>query len=253
MKPFSFFKISAGVLALAAMVVTSTVQAATPGNGFDTADIKIVEVKGTATANGKQLQVGDTLKEGVQVNTVGADSSVKATFAESELNLLGDTTVIFEKTKFKRVEGQNVHETVLDLKKGGLIGDVKKLSKASNYNVKHAQGVAGIRGTKWAVLPNQGVVCSEGTVTVNFVVNGVSLPPITLQPGQMVLPPSGPNQTPRVVNIPPEIAELLVNVFRRRDPTGPPPPVRPGERPPSAFTGLGGDVRVEVIVHPNLD
>lgn len=249
MKPFSFFKISAGLLALAAMVVTSTAQAATPGDGLQTADIKIVEVKGTATSNGKQLQAGDTLKEGAQVNTVGADSSVRATFAESELNIIGDTTVIFEKTQFKKVEGLNVHETVLDLKKGGLIGDVKKLSKASNYNVKHAQGVAGIRGTKWAVLPNQGVVCSEGSVSVTFVVNGVALPPITLLPGQMVLPPTN-GRAPIVIPISDEWATILVKIFEDKDKgPGPKPHPRPPGPPPSAFTGVG-DVRVEVQVIP---
>jgi hypothetical protein len=253
MKPFSFFKISASLLALAAMVVTSTAQAAAPGDGYATSDITIVEVKGTATANGKQLAKGDVLKEGATVTTIGKDSSVKATFAESELSIIGDTEVTFDKTKFKKVDGQNVHDTQLNLKKGGLLGNVKKLSKASNYEVKHAQGVAGIRGTKWAVLPGQGVVCSEGTVTVTFVLNGVPQPAITLGPGQMAIPPMN-GQPARVVDIPPFVADLFVAFFGEGGPFNPPPrPPQPGERPPSAFTGLGGDVRVEVIVHPNLD
>ena len=236
MKPISFLKISASLVALAAMVVTSTAQA-------ETADIKITKVAGPATANGAAVRVGDVLKEGSTITT-GAGGTVTAEFADSVLSVQENTEVVFEKTAFEKKGNKLEHNTKLELKKGGLIGDVKKISANSKYEVKHAQGVAGIRGTTWAILPGKGVICAEGSVLVSFVINGVALPPITLGPGQMVLPPMN-GQPPVIIDVPQDLALFIVGVFRRFDPDGP-GPIR--ERPvtPSAFAGLRGDVQVEV-------
>jgi len=219
MKAFSFLKISASLLAFAALLSATGVQAANPGAADLTPGVaKILDFKGTVTfvKNGKVqvLQKGDTLGEKDTVSTVGVGSEVKLDLGDNggELNVVEDTTVVIETLQLNKNKDA---ETKLDLKKGGLIGNVKKLSAASKYEVKHAQGVAGIRGTLWAILPGQGVICSQGSVLVTFVVNGVALPPITLGPGQMVLPPSGPNQAPIVINIPPALATRLVNAFNR--------------------------------------
>lgn len=219
MKAFSFLKISASLMAFAVLLSASGVQAANPGAAELTPGVaKILDFKGTVTfvKNGKVqvLQKGDTLGEKDTVTTVGIGSEVKLDLGDNggELNIVEDTTVVIETLQLNKNKDA---ETKLDLKKGGLIGNVKKLSAASKYEVKHAQGVAGIRGTLWAILPGQGVICSQGSVLVTFVVNGVALPPITLGPGQMVLPPL-PGQAPIVINIPPALATRLVNAFNNR-------------------------------------
>ncbi|MGV3757789.1 MAG: FecR domain-containing protein [Verrucomicrobiota bacterium] len=219
MKAFSFLKISASLLAFAALLSATGVQAANPGAADLTPGVaKILDFKGTVTfvKNGKVavLQKGDTLGEKDTVSTVGVGSEVKLDLGDNggELNVVEDTTVVIDSLKLNKNKDA---ETTLDLKKGGLIGNVKKLSAASKYEVKHAQGVAGIRGTLWAVLPGQGVICAQGSVLVTFVVNGVALPPITLGPGQMVLPPA-PGQAPIVINIPPALATRLAIAFNER-------------------------------------
>lgn len=212
MKPFSFLKISASLVAFAALLSATGVQAANPGAADLTPGVaKIVEFKGTVTfvKDGKTqpLMKGDTLGEKDTIITQGVGSEVKLDLGDNggELNVTADTTVVIETLKVNKNKDA---ETKLDLKQGGLIGNVKKLSKASNFEVKHAEGVAGIRGTLWAVLPGQGVICLEGSVLVTFVVNGVALPPITLGPGQMVSPPRN-GQPPVVFDVPPVLQTLV--------------------------------------------
>lgn len=206
MKPFSFLKISASLLALAAMLVTTSAQA-------ETAEVKVVSISGTATVNGQPLTKESVVKEGDKIVTFAA-SKVKLVFADSELNVEPDTEVVLEKLQFtKQDDGKLKHDTSLDLKKGGLIGNVKKISKSSEYNVKHAQGVAGIRGTTWAILPGLGIICSEGSVVVSLKIGNTVFPPVTLGPGQMaVITPNGP----QVINIPPAVAGIIAGVFGER-------------------------------------
>ncbi|HEY1174166.1 MAG TPA: FecR domain-containing protein [Verrucomicrobiae bacterium] len=205
MKPFSFLKISASLLALAAMLVTTSAQA-------ETATVKVEAVSGTATVNGQPLTKDSVVKEGDKIATVGATSKVKLTFADSELNVEPNSEVVLTRLQFEQEKGGKLkHNTELDLKQGGLIGNVKKISKSSDYKVKHAQGVAGIRGTAWAVLPNIGVVCFDGSVVVSMTVNGVALPPVTLGPGQMAA--IGANGQLVVLNTPREIVALIRDVL----------------------------------------
>ncbi len=238
MKPFSFFKISASLVAFAALLSATGVQAANPGAAdLSPGVVKILDFKGTVTfvKDGKTqpLMKGDTLGEKDTIITQGVGSEVKLDLGDNggELNVVENTTVVIETLKLNKNKDA---ETKLDLKKGGLIGNVKKLSKASNFEVKHAEGVAGIRGTLWAVLPGQGVICAQGSVLVTFVVNGVALPPITLGPGQMVLPPL-PGQPPIVINIPPALATRLALAFNNG-----------GDRPGGPRGGGRRDVRVIV-------
>src|SRR5207248_640718 len=86
--------------------------------------------------------------------------------------------------------GDNVSETMLDLKAGHIMGSVKKLSAASRYEVKIPNGVAGIRGSLyelWATgLLKVGVglgmlswVGTDNTVNTKEVNGGFQFNPAT--------------------------------------------------------------------------
>jgi hypothetical protein len=249
MKSFSFLKLSTSLVAFAALVLTTSLQAAAPG--VEAGKAVVVSTKGLVTGKSGALKVGDVLNQGDTVTT-GADSEVIFDLGENgkDLKVIEKSDVVFEKLQFRKADGAVNADTTLNLKKGGLIGNVKKLSAASNYEVKHAEGVAGIRGTKYAVLPGKGVVCAEGKVVVTFTVNGVKLPPITLLPGQMVLPPVG-GQPPQVVNIPVEVANFLAIAFRRDDDRGPRQVGGPRNEGPRPSANVGVGVEVEVEQAPN--
>lgn len=99
-----------------------------------------------------------TLKQG----TVLTAGSVITTAAESHVDLyLGingplvrvkeDTTLGIDKLTYTDTGADAVIETQLNLQKGMLIGNVRKLAAASRYEIKTPSGVAGIRGTDYVI------------------------------------------------------------------------------------------------------
>lgn len=238
MKPISFLKISASLLAMVAMVTTTSLQAAAPANNITKGKAEVRKVAGNASVkSGQILEEGDTI-------TTGPNSAVEVWLGDNGqlLRIAENSTVVFDKLTLEKVAGDPEIKatTKLDLKKGGLVGEVKKLSKASQYEVKHAQGVAGIRGTEYAILPGKGVVCTSGTVVVNFVVNGIPSPPITLGANQVALPPAQPGGPPIIVTVSPEFATFISNLIETLNPGG-------------RFRGPGARGRdIQIVVSPNV-
>ena len=62
-----------------------------------------------------------------------------------------------------------VTDTQLDLKSGHIMGNVKKMSGASRYEIKLPNGVAGIRGTIYHVWADGRIQVAEGTVVLSIV------------------------------------------------------------------------------------
>jgi hypothetical protein len=62
-----------------------------------------------------------------------------------------------------------VTDTQLDLRAGRILGNVKKMSAASRYEIKLPNGVAGIRGTVYEVSADGVVKVADGTVVVSWV------------------------------------------------------------------------------------
>jgi hypothetical protein len=86
--------------------------------------------------------------------------------------------------------GDELSDTQLDLRAGQIMGNVKKLSAASKYEVKIPNGVAGIRGTVYMISSSGvvnvlsgsvviAIVGSDGTVITRVVVAGQSYDPAT--------------------------------------------------------------------------
>src|SRR5947199_36035 len=62
-----------------------------------------------------------------------------------------------------------VSETQLDLQRGRLFGNVKKMSAASRYEVKLPNGVAGIRGTIYTLSSDGVVQVLVGSAVIAYV------------------------------------------------------------------------------------
>lgn len=138
--------------AVAAVLATQCVQAQAVKDGKATVKF----VSGTvnyAGADGvmKPLTVGTEISTGTTVQSADNTES----YADLSINnrtalirVTPGTTVKID--KMNSIGGTDT-ETALNLKEGTVLGSVKKLSKASRFDIKVLGGVAGIRGTDFAV------------------------------------------------------------------------------------------------------
>jgi len=81
-------------------------------------------------------------------NSMAPSSIVfRSTSEQNVIRIWGDSVLGIDKLTSLQTGADVVTETQLDLKRGRLTGNVKKLSAASKYEVKLPNGVAGVRGT----------------------------------------------------------------------------------------------------------
>ncbi len=244
-------KLFVGAIAMAAVVLTSQALAETPAQV-----VAVVRVKGMArytkdTKTWHALKRGDVLEPGCVIQT-GPKSVVDVMLGDHEaaasVTAMGASGAgagggggytpekatanmvrIFENTALgvdkllvdKTGAGDEVSDTQLDLKAGQILGNVKKLSSASKYEVKIPNGVAGIRGTVYMISSSGvvnvltgsvvvAIVAPDGTVTTRVITAHESFDPSTntitrltsdqvkMLEGQVPPPPgqTGPIQTP---------------------------------------------------------
>ncbi len=172
-----------GGVILISLVSTAAAQGAVEGAA------KVIRVKGAARYTTGHfvwhpIKVGDVLAPGTAVQTSAdegsyvdlvlgdgkaavpqpityrpsiEDSVASSTMAfrpSSEQNVVriwGDSAMAIDKLTALQTGADLVSETQLDLKRGRITGNVKKLSAASRYEVKIPNGVAGIRGTLYDI------------------------------------------------------------------------------------------------------
>jgi hypothetical protein len=209
-------KWAAGAIALAVMVLAGQVMAQPIQ-----VNAKVVRIKGLArystdNRGWQSLHVGDILKPGTTIQTAekssvdlqlgergartgGAPTSIVfsggggAGGEESAANVIRifeSSVLAIDKLTTEQTGSETVEETQLDLRAGQVMGNVKKLSAASKYEVKIPNGVAGIRGTVY-VISSSGVVNvlagslviavvgPDGTVVTKVVTAGFSYDPMT--------------------------------------------------------------------------
>lgn len=167
---------------------------------------KVVRMKGSARfatdgniKGGFPLKVGMVLKPGTKIQTA-ANSSVDLVLGDGDLAAMPTTmgtaapasanspppvyqpkveqniVHIYENTvlgidKLTSIDtgADTVTETQLDLQAGHILGNVKKMSAASKYEVKIPNGVAGIRGTVYTLSSDGVVKVLVGTVVIAWV------------------------------------------------------------------------------------
>ncbi|MEW6305224.1 MAG: FecR family protein [Verrucomicrobiota bacterium] len=211
------------VMALGAML--NPAQAAAPSG----VKAKVVKVVGIANYSDAQNQSGP-VKQGMEVTsgmtiTTGPGSSVYLDLGENQaITVKPDSQLSLDKLSIDKTGADTVVETKLEVKKGSILGDVKKLSAASKFEVKTANGVAGIRGTAFHIFAVGIFRCSNGQILVltssgqAFTVNqGQSLNAAAPQPTLQQLTPA---ETAAMVA---DVRELLaVVVVITREPVGSP-------------------------------
>lgn len=109
------------------------------------------------------LHPNTELPEGATVKTgPNASVDIQVNGRTSVVRVTADTTMTL---KTMTDLGAGDSETMLNLSSGELLGTVKKISKGSRYEIQTPRGVAGIRGTDWAVQVSQ---LANGLYTVTF-------------------------------------------------------------------------------------
>jgi hypothetical protein len=171
----------------------------------------------------KPAKVGQQLGENSAVKT-DANAMVDLFLGDNGpvVRVTKDTTLGIDRLDVESTGIEKVIETQLDLRSGKILGNVKKMAAASKYEVKTPMGVAGIRGTEYAISADGRVQVFSGTVVVVYIVNNIPQSPITLQGPSESMPPVADGQAPRVTQISvtdPEIPTLTLGVTTNPDGT----------------------------------
>ena len=232
-------KFLAGALALAVFALAASAYAENVPQL-----ITVTKVEGSArySVDNKtwmKLKRGDVLKPGTVIQTA-VDSTVDIMMGQrtstmqappislngintaSPLTGIGDngakanvvhifpsSVLAIDKLVVDRTGVDEVAETQLDLRAGQILGNVKKLSAASRYEVKIPNGVAGIRGTVYMVSATGVVYVLEGQVIISYVNSQGQLVTATISAGQNFNPFIGPNGTTSPT--PPATNQALLN------------------------------------------
>jgi hypothetical protein len=199
------------------------------------------------------LKINMELDAGVNIRT-GADSY-------TDLSINGVTSVarITENTMIAIPEMDRVGagrdadtETTLDLTTGTVLGNVKKLSANSHYEIKTPHGVAGIRGTDWQVTVGLDGVTTftsvQGQLIVSAVLNNVPVVKV-LRDGESWTPGVGD-----VVPVPMNVLQQLITDIGNipKGPTAPPPqPPPPSQTFPTGGSPTGSTGNPTPVVSPS--
>lgn len=184
--PFRLFQ-SLFAIALAVMALGLSAQAASDSERYARV-IRVREAKYATSSKGpwKALVVGQQIAPGTWIRTsdngmaemrlgervvnapahlgVGNPAAAANLYSPEEktdnlVHVFPNTIVGIEKLFESTTGVEDVTETKLNLKSGKILGNVKKLSAGSKYEVKLPTGVAGIRGSTY-------VMSSDGTITM---------------------------------------------------------------------------------------
>jgi hypothetical protein len=92
-----------------------------------------------------------------------------ASAEQNVVRVLENSALGIDKLTYLQTGADVVTDTQLDLRAGRIFGSVPKLAKASKYEIKLPNGVAGIRGTKYIVGADGTVVVLTGMVVLAYV------------------------------------------------------------------------------------
>ena len=173
------------VLALAGVTTLHSAE-----EGLKQAKATVRSVHGTVdyqdTQNGPWLPVKPNMKfaAGVTIRT-GADGAadISVNGTASAVRLTNSTILQISTMSYVGSAREGDTTTMLNLESGSVIGNVKKISANSRYEIMSPHGVAGVRGTDFRVeaIPTPDgrfdVTFSSitGVITVSAVINGVTV------------------------------------------------------------------------------
>jgi hypothetical protein len=171
-------------LVVAALSAAITLNADQPGKIAGKATVRVVKGNVSYSLGGVSLplKANMNLGAGTMIST-GPDSYADITINDgvsSCLRITADTVVVLEKLDLIGAERERDTDTMLDLRVGSILGQVKKVSANSRFEIKTPHGVAGVRGTSLNVtvvqLPDGQFqvtfTCLDGTLVASAVVSG---------------------------------------------------------------------------------
>jgi hypothetical protein len=193
----SFFK-HLGMVAFALLPILSSA-------ALQTGKVQVGKVSGTVTlidakAQRKALALGATFQEGSLVET-GVNSTAELVFSNGASVVLTPNTLIELRT-FRQVPSADITDpyrqiekdpspsvTELEVPRGKIIGEVRKLNALSTFTVKTPAGLVRIRGTVFTVEYRVGpdgigqivVDCVRGSVETTVFSSNAG--PVTVEPG----------------------------------------------------------------------
>lgn len=194
---FSFVK-HLGFVAFALLPVLSSA-------ALQTGKVQVGKVTGTATlidakSQRKPLQAGAVFQEGSRVET-GVDSTAELVFSNGASLVLTPSTLLELRT-FRQVPSDGITDpyrqmekdpspsvTEVEVPRGKIIGEVRKLNALSIFTVKTPAGLVRIRGTVFSVEYRVGpdgmgkvvVNCVRGSVETTIYSSNAG--PVTVDPG----------------------------------------------------------------------
>jgi hypothetical protein len=193
----SFFK-HLGMVALALLPLVSSA-------ALQSGKVQVGKITGTATlidakSQRQPLATGAVFQEGSRVET-GVDSTAELVFSNGASVVLTPST-LFELRTFRQVPSADITDpyrqiekdpspsvTEVEVPRGKIIGEVRKLNALSTFTVKTPAGLVRIRGTVFSVEYRVGpdglgkvvVSCVRGNVET--VVYSSNAGPVTVDPG----------------------------------------------------------------------
>jgi hypothetical protein len=196
----SFFK-HLGMVALALLPVLSSaaLQSGKVQVGKITGNVTLIDAK----SQRKPLVAGAVFQEGARVET-GVDSTAELVFSNGASVVLTPSTLLELRT-FRQVPSAGIAApyrqiekdpspsvTEVEVPRGKIIGEVRKLNALSTFSVKTPAGLVRIRGTVFTVEYRVGpdglgkivVSCVRGSVET--IVYSSNAGPVTVDPGMQV-------------------------------------------------------------------
>lgn len=136
------------------------------------------------------LKVGTTLPAGSTVTTA-AESHVDIYLGINgpTIRIAADSTVGLDKLTSTDTGADAVIETQLNLKKGMMMGSVRKMAAASRYEIKTPAGVAGIRGTDYVITDKMLLYILKGLGHVAFILPDGNILSESVSTGEAFVPP----------------------------------------------------------------
>jgi hypothetical protein len=154
--------------ALALALAGTTLFAVEEGMKEGKATVRTVHGTVEYSDNGAWLPVKPNMKfgEGATIRT-GADGTadISVNGTASAVRLTNFTTLQIPTMKYVGSIREGDTQTMLNLKSGAILGNVKKISANSRYEIMTPHGVAGIRGTDFQV---EAIPTLDGKFTVRF-------------------------------------------------------------------------------------
>ncbi len=249
----SFSKYLVGFGLTAAMLIGVTSANSAPAVGY----AAVTTVQGDAQymypgQDWKALTPGTMLTSGAVIKTGGGAFVYMAVNQKTSAVRVNENSVLALEKMQQLGTAEKDTDTTLDIRSGTVAGDVKKLAKASHFDIRTPNGVAGIRGTSWSItvtvssgnvqLDQVTITCVNGQVVYARSVNGTPVT-VVLNSQQQIVITSGAGGPPvtgavtlsdqqsQIINA--QIANLAVTVEASPINPEPSPTPTPTPAPPT--------------------